>query len=148
AESPAGAAAGPAQSGAMASGDESESGGANLIGYGASEPKTRSSKERSFGQKTADSAAGAAPAAAGPANGTAGAPISAAEGPAPAATVPAPTSGRQVSPVCSPLVRQPAKDHGIRAKHLPGSGAGGVVTRADVLASIGSEATVVRRVAG
>src|SRR5699024_6410965 len=146
AESPAGAAAGPAQSGAMASGDEPESGGANLIGYGASEPKTRSSKERSFGQKTAASPAGAAPAAAGPANGTAGAPTSTAEEPAPAATVPAPASGRQVSPVSSPLVRKLAKDHGISAKHLPGSGAGGVVTRADVLAAIESEATVDRSV--
>ena len=140
AEAPAGAAAGPAQSGAMASGDEPESGGANLIGYGASEPKTRSSKERSFGQKTAAAAVGE------PANGTAGAPASAAEEPAPTATVPAPTSGRQVSPVSSPLVRKLAKDHGISAKHLPGSGAGGVVTRADVLAAIESEATVDRRV--
>jgi 2-oxoisovalerate dehydrogenase E2 component (dihydrolipoyl transacylase) len=31
---------------------DSESSGANLIGYGTSEPKTRSAKKRSFGQKT------------------------------------------------------------------------------------------------
>src|SRR5699024_1936550 len=156
--------AGPAQSGAMASGDEPESGGANLIGYGASEPKTRSSKERALGQKTAAAAVGE------PANGTAGAPAAAAEEPAPTATVPAPTSagrvaralaaaepagsppvpaptsGGQASPVPPPLVRKLAKDHGISAQHLPGSGAGGVVTRADVLAAIESEATVDRRV--
>jgi 2-oxoisovalerate dehydrogenase E2 component (dihydrolipoyl transacylase) len=44
----------------------------------------------------------------------------------------------RVSPVSSPLVRKLAKDHGISAKHLPGTGPGGVVTRADVLAAVES----------
>ncbi|WP_209324520.1 dihydrolipoamide acetyltransferase family protein [Brevibacterium renqingii] len=78
---------------------ETESGGANLIGYGTSEPKTRSTRNRSFGAKRAP---------------------------------------ELVSPVSSPLVRRLAKDHGISAKHLPGSGPGGVVTRADVLTAIES----------
>jgi 2-oxoisovalerate dehydrogenase E2 component (dihydrolipoyl transacylase) len=146
-QSDAGAAEGPAQSGAMASGDEPAaaggegSGGANLIGYGTSEPKARSSKERSFGRKTTASAA-AEPGAARPANGTAGAPTSKAAEPGLTSTVSGPPSDRQVSPVSSPLVRKLAKDHGISAKLLPGSGAGGVVTRADVLAAIESDATV------
>ena len=46
----------------------------------------------------------------------------------------------RVSPVSSPLVRKLAKDHGISAKNLPGSGPGGVVTRADVLAAVESGA--------
>src|SRR5699024_4699627 len=140
AEAPAGAAAGPAQSGAMASGDEPESGGANLIGYGASEPKTRSSKERSFGQKAAAAAVWVL------VHGAPGARAAAEGGRGPTAIAPDTTSGRQVSPVSSPRVRQLAKDHGIGAKHLPGSGAGGVVTRGDVLAAIESEATADRSV--
>ena len=133
-QSDAGAAEGPAQSGAMASGDEpaaagdESSGGANLIGYGTSEPKARSSKERSFGRKTTASAA----AEPGPTSTVSG----------PTSAVSGPPSDQQVSPVSSPLVRKLAKDHGISAKHLPGSGAGGVVTRADVLAAIESDATV------
>ena len=46
----------------------------------------------------------------------------------------------RVSPVSSPLVRKLAKDHGISARNLPGSGPGGVVTRADVLAAVESGA--------
>src|SRR5699024_2991619 len=87
-QSDAGAAEGPAQSGAMASGDEpaaagdESSGGANLIGYGTSEPKARSSKERSFGRKTTASAAAE---------------------PGPTSAVSGPPSDQQVSPVSSPL---------------------------------------------
>src|SRR5699024_6757887 len=104
------------------------SGGANLIGYGTSEPKTRASQERSFGRKTTASAA-AEPSL----TSTVSAPTSAVSGP---------PSAQQVSPGSSPPVRTPAPDHGISAKRLPGSGAGGVVTRADVLAAIESDATV------
>jgi pyruvate dehydrogenase E2 component (dihydrolipoamide acetyltransferase) len=39
---------------------------------------------------------------------------------------------RSVSPVVSPLVRRLALDHGFTASSIPGSGAGGLVLRADV----------------
>ncbi|MCU4296750.1 2-oxo acid dehydrogenase subunit E2 [Brevibacterium permense] len=97
-----------------AAADDGDSSGANLIGYGTSGPKTRSSKSRSFGGRHA-----AAPATAP------------AEPPAPT-----PSPDGRVAPVSSPLVRKLAKDHGISAKHLPGTGPGGVVTRADVLTAI------------
>ncbi len=138
----------------------SESSGANLIGYGTSEPKTRSTKTRSFGGKraaTPDATSTAAPTAA-PAVPTvipdapsqppteASAP---ADGSSPSSTVYSSVSAtdessrdadNHVSPVSSPLVRKLAKDHGISAKHLPGTGPGGVVTRADVLAAVESGA--------
>ncbi|WP_062240138.1 dihydrolipoamide acetyltransferase family protein [Brevibacterium epidermidis] len=100
-----------------ADGSSDESSGANLIGYGTSEPKTRSAKKRSFGGKRA----AAAPAV-----------------PAVVPDAPPQPPAEQVSPVSSPLVRKLAKDHGISAKHLAGSGPGGVVTRADVLAAVES----------
>ena len=100
------------------SGAGSDSSGANLIGYGTSEPKTRSTKKRSFGAKTGGSTA--------------------AHSAAPAATPPAEPSA---SPVSSPIVRKLAKDNGLSAKHLPGTGAGGIVTRADVLKAIESGTT-------
>ena len=114
-----------------ADGSSDESSGANLIGYGTSEPKTRSTKKRSFGGKHA-----ATPVA-----------TSTADGSSPPSTVDSSVSATDesprdadshVSPVSSPLVRKLAKDHGISAKHLPGTGPGGVVTRADVLAAIES----------
>ncbi|WGP06319.1 dihydrolipoamide acetyltransferase family protein [Bacillus subtilis] len=109
---------------ASADGGHPESSGANLIGYGTSEPKTRSTKKRSFGGKHA-----AAPVA----SSTAAFASSATDTSSTTAT-------DRVSPVSSPLVRKLAKDHGISAKHLPGTGPGGVVTRSDVLAAIESGA--------
>lgn len=119
----------------------SDSSGANLIGYGTSEPKARSTKKRSFGAKVSDSTAAhtAEPAATPPA--------SAPEVPANAAakattyTAAEPTVETPVSPVSSPIVRKLAKDNGLSAKHLPGTGAGGIVTRADVLKAIASGST-------
>ena len=153
-----GGATASAAAGASADGGDGESSGANLIGYGTSEPKTRSTKKRSFGGKHAaapDSASTAAPTAA-PAVPTV---IPHAPQQPPAET-PAPTgdssksatgdpttsksgdkstaANDRVSPVSSPLVRKLAKDHGISAKHLLGTGPGGVVTRSDVLAAIES----------
>ncbi|SDR85731.1 pyruvate dehydrogenase E2 component (dihydrolipoamide acetyltransferase) [Brevibacterium siliguriense] len=121
-----------------------ESSGANLIGYGTSEPKARSTKKRSFGGKHAaapDATSTAAPTAA-PAVPT----VIPAAPPQPPTETPAPAGDSstvatdRVSPVSSPLVRKLAKDHGISAKHLPGTGPGGVVTRSDVLAAIESGA--------
>ncbi|WP_231444226.1 dihydrolipoamide acetyltransferase family protein [Brevibacterium zhoupengii] len=109
-----------AESGAN-EGSDSDSGGANLIGYGTSEPKARSTKKRSFGPKTSDSTA---------------APVAEA-----AATPPASAAEPSVSPVSSPIVRKLAKDNGLSAKHLPGTGPGGIVTRADVLKALESGAT-------
>ncbi|MGM0699649.1 MAG: dihydrolipoamide acetyltransferase family protein [Actinomycetota bacterium] len=137
---------------ASASADDSagESSGANLIGYGTSEPKTRSAKQRSFGGKhTAVPAAtstvtpGAAPAIPTVIPDAPLQPPTEAQTPTDDSSMTAieesaTAAGEQVSPVSSPLVRKLAKDHGISAKHLPGSGPGGIVTRADVLAAIES----------
>lgn len=131
-------------------GGDAESSGANLIGYGTSEPKARSTKKRSFGGKHAavpDAISTVTPGAA-PAVPTVipDAPLQ----PPTETQTPiddssktaigesATAAGNQVSPVASPLVRKLAKDHGISAKHLPGTGPGGVVTRADVLAAVES----------
>lgn len=127
---------------------DSHGGGANLIGYGASEPKARSTKKRSFGTKASQSdftapstaAQAAEPAATPPAS--AASPAATAP-PAPASEPPVhtaaePSAEAPVSPVSSPIVRKLAKDNGLSAKHLPGTGQGGVVTRADVLRAIDS----------
>jgi 2-oxoisovalerate dehydrogenase E2 component (dihydrolipoyl transacylase) len=142
-----------AADGAGAEADADEASGANLIGYGTSEPKTRSTKKRSFGGRFAGAEAGASgEASAVPSTGastgsntwtSAATDTGASQSPtvaSPAAEANAAPTDTQVSPVSSPLVRKLAKDHGITAKHLPGTGAGGVVTRADVLAAIDSGA--------
>ena len=145
-----------------------DSSGANLIGYGTSEPKTRSSKKRSFGSAKRPASAPTTGSAGAPSTGiavdtapaTATSSAQSAAAPSPVADVPAPTStevgsgttvsadtasasggtaeSSTVSPVSTPLVRKLAKDHGLSAKHLVGTGSGGVVTRADVLAAIES----------
>ena len=126
-------------------GGDAESSGANLIGYGTSEPKTRSMKKRSFGGKhtaTPDATSTAAPAV--PTVIPDAPPQPPTEAPAPGNSSKSATgessmdANDRVSPVSSPLVRKLAKDHGISAKNLPGSGPGGVVTRADVLAAVES----------
>ena len=139
---------------ASASADDSagESSGANLIGYGTSEPKTRSAKQRSFGGKhtAVPAATSTVPPGAAPAVPTV-IPDAPLQPPTEAQTPTddssktaigesATAAGEQVSPVSSPLVRKLAKEHGISAKHLPGTGPGGVVTRADVLAAVESGA--------
>ncbi|WP_228282616.1 dihydrolipoamide acetyltransferase family protein [Brevibacterium atlanticum] len=111
--------------------ETSESSGANLIGYGTSEPKTRSSKRRSFGGKRA-----AAPEETDSAPAV---PTLSPDTPSRPPVETPMTEGDRVSPVSSPLVRKLAKDHGLSAKHLAGTGVGGVVTRADVLAAIESD---------
>ncbi|MCT1551797.1 dihydrolipoamide acetyltransferase family protein [Brevibacterium casei] len=134
-----------------------EGGGANLIGYGASEPKARSGKKRTFGGKRSAgsgssaetsnagniSAAATAPeTATTPAQPTATQPAAAKAAPAQSASAaaqpaaPAAPSSPTTSPVTSPIVRRLAQEHGLSAKHLTGTGPGGVVTRADVLAAI------------
>lgn len=142
------ASGGGAAEGAAASANaDGESSGANLIGYGTSEPKTRSMKKRSFGGKhaaTPDATSTAAPAV--PTVIPDVPPQPPAETPAPGNSSKSATgessmdANDRVSPVSSPLVRKLAKDHGISAKNLPGSGPGGVVTRADVLAAVESGA--------
>ena len=128
-------------------GGDAESSGANLIGYGTSEPKARSTKKRSFGGKhaaTPDATSTAAPAV--PTVIPDAPPQPPTEAPAPGNSSKSATgessmdANDRVSPVSSPLVRKLAKDHGISAKNLPGSGPGGVVTRADVLAAVESGA--------
>ncbi|WP_169250871.1 dihydrolipoamide acetyltransferase family protein [Brevibacterium sp. 'Marine'] len=114
------------------------SSGANLIGYGTSEPKTRPAKKRSFGGKHA--ATPAATSTAAPTAAPAVPTVIPDAPPQPPAEAPSAAASDHVSPVSSPLVRKLAKDHGISAKSLPGTGPGGVVTRADVTAAIESGA--------
>ncbi|WP_035319779.1 dihydrolipoamide acetyltransferase family protein [Brevibacterium sp. VCM10] len=137
AEAGAEAGAGPG-AGTGAESADSESGGANLIGYGTSEPKTRSAKKRSFGGKNAAAPAVPTVIPDAPSQPPAEAPAS----PSNSST----TANDRVSPVSSPLVRKLAKDHGISAKSLPGTGPGGVVTRADVIAAIDSGASAAAHV--
>ncbi|GAB3566300.1 dihydrolipoamide acetyltransferase family protein [Spelaeicoccus albus] len=100
--------------------DADEGSGAVLVGYG-----TRPSKHRAvrptgrFGRKPAPDAVPAAAAA------------TAASGSPGLGTMTALDPTRN-SPVVSPLVRRLAADHGFNARHLPGSGPGDVVMRADV----------------
>ncbi|WP_326969287.1 dihydrolipoamide acetyltransferase family protein [Brevibacterium linens] len=138
---------GEAEGAAASANADGESSGANLIGYGTSEPKTRSMKKRSFGGKhaaTPDATSTAAPAV--PTVIPDAPPQPPTEAPAPGNSSKSATgessmdANDRVSPVSSPLVRKLAKDHGISAKNLPGSGPGGVVTRADVLAAVESGA--------
>ncbi|WP_350270106.1 dihydrolipoamide acetyltransferase family protein [Brevibacterium sp. CBA3109] len=153
ADSNSGACSGSVSSEASVTDADSHGGGANLIGYGASEPKARSTKKRSFGTKTSQSdftapstTAQAAEPAATPAAATAP-PAPASEPPVhtaaepPVHTASQPPAEVSVSPVSSPIVRKLAKDNGLSAKHLPGTGPGGIVTRADVLKAIESATT-------
>ena len=137
--------AGPVSNEASVSAAETDSGGANLIGYGTSEPKARSTKQRSFGAKRggATSSEATAPSAAKPSSPGPTTPPSAATPPAsdsePAVNAAAePPVEAPTSPVSSPIVRKLAKDNGLSAKHLLGTGSGGIVTRADVLKAIES----------
>ncbi|MBM6591762.1 dihydrolipoamide acetyltransferase family protein [Brevibacterium sp. RIT 803] len=142
--------AGTVPSEASVAGAATNSGGANLIGYGTSEPKARSTKQRSFGVKNSETKSSGATASSAPKPPSAGptTPPSAATPPA-SDSEPAPQSGAVsgsgsgsvISPVSSPLVRKLAKDHGLSAKHLLGTGPGGIVTRADVLKAIESGTT-------
>lgn len=142
ADSNSGACSGSVSSEASVTDADSHGGGANLIGYGASEPKARSTKKRSFGTKTSQSDF-TAPSTTAQAAEPAATPAAATAPPAPASeppvhTVAEPSAEAPVSPVSSPIVRKLAKDNGLSAKHLPGTGPGGVVTRADVLKAIDS----------
>ncbi|MCI4012707.1 dihydrolipoamide acetyltransferase family protein [Brevibacterium sp. ZH18] len=128
------AGAGPDSSEASASGSGSDSGGANLIGYGTSEPKARSMKQRSFGAKPSSPSVPSPPSAATP---------PASEPTAQSGAVSSAEPAAEISPVSSPIVRKLAKDNGLSAKHLPGTGPGGTVTRADVLKAIESGTTAV-----
>lgn len=138
--------AGPVSSKASVSGAATDNGGANLIGYGTSEPKARSTKQRSFGAKNGGTKSSGAtapstqkPSSPGPTT------LSSAATPPASDSEPTPqsgaVSGTETSPVSSPLVRKLAKDNGLSAKHLPGTGPGGIVTRADVLTAIDSGTT-------
>ncbi|MCF2572613.1 dihydrolipoamide acetyltransferase family protein [Brevibacterium sp. UCMA 11754] len=121
--------AGPVSSETSVSAAETNSGGANLIGYGTSEPKARSTKQRSFGAKQPSPGPTTPPSAVTPPASDSESAVNAAAEP----PVEAPAS-----PVSSPIVRKLAKDNGLSAKHLRGTGPGGIVTRADVLKAIES----------
>ncbi|WP_309130656.1 dihydrolipoamide acetyltransferase family protein [Brevibacterium sp.] len=119
--------------------EESQGRSANLIGYGTRERQSRPTKRRSFGSRTA----GLTPVPDLPAeDGLAHAPAASAPTPATASAkaAPAGSDSSAVSPVVSPIVRRLAKEHGLAAKHLQGSGPGGVVTRADIAAAIEEKA--------
>lgn len=96
--------------------EDSDAGsGAVLVGYGTKEPTVR--LERPAGRFGARQRPAAEP--------------------APAAAAPAATGTR--SPVVSPLVRRHARDHGIDATQLVGSGPGSLVLRGDVDAAIAAQ---------
>lgn len=107
------------------------SSGANLIGYGTSEPKTRSTKKRSFGGKHA--AAPAVPTV-----------IPDAPSQPPAETPASPATHRRLRTTVSPRVlatgAQARKGSRHQCQEPARHGPGGVVTRADVMAAIESGA--------
>ncbi|MDN6605996.1 dihydrolipoamide acetyltransferase family protein, partial [Brevibacterium sp.] len=140
------AGSGSGSSAPAATGTASDSGGAHLIGYGTSEPKAPSRKKRSFGSRADGSTAiqAAEPAATSSASqpdapGSPFTPSADAGDGAGAGSSESPAEPTAlISPVSSPIVRKLAKDNGLSAKHLPGTGPGGVVTRADVHRAIES----------
>ncbi len=111
-----------------------------LVGYG---PKTTEAKRRPR------KGAPAAPAASAPAE-VAPAPVAAAPlapvAPAPAAPAPAPTapvvSGNEAKVLAKPPVRKLAKDLGVDLGAVAPTGAGGIITRADVEAHSAGAAAV------
>ncbi len=111
-----------------------------LVGYG---PKTTEAKRRPR------KGAPAAPAASAPAE-VAPAPVAAAPlapvAPAPAAPAPAPTapvvSGNEAKVLAKPPVRKLAKDLGVDLGTVAPTGAGGIITRADVEAHSAGAAAV------
>ena len=128
---------GPADSGSGGPGQgdagsaEAEKREPNLVGYG--EIAGSTTRRRRRGAPTAAEAGGAQPAGA--------APRTPSERPAstsPSASSPAPTSSpggvpmREGRPLAKPPVRKFAKDNGVDLADVPGSGAGGIITRADV----------------
>lgn len=103
-----------------------------LVGYG---PRSGAAKRRARKGAAAPASAPAAPAPVAPAP-VAQAPV-APPAPAPvAAPAPAaaPASGATVRALAKPPVRKLAKDMGIDLRDVPASGAGGIVTRDDVMA--------------
>ncbi|MGO3180321.1 MAG: dihydrolipoamide acetyltransferase family protein [Brevibacterium linens] len=135
-----------AGAGADAESADSESSGANLIGYGTSEPKTRSTKKRSFGGKHAAAPPVPTVIPDAPPQPPTEVPVPANDPSSTGTDASSAVISDHVSPVSSPLVRKLAKDHGISAKSLPGTGHGGVVTRADVMAAIESGASAAAHV--
>ncbi|MGJ5590342.1 dihydrolipoamide acetyltransferase family protein [Micrococcus lylae] len=121
-----------------------------LVGYGAAAEKGRPARRarRGVGQD-----APAVPTASAPAAATASAPAAPAEAPgqaAPAPAAPAASSGSGERPRSTPPVRLYAKQNGVDLETVTGTGAHGVITRADVEAAIngGSAAGLVGSAAG
>jgi pyruvate dehydrogenase E2 component (dihydrolipoamide acetyltransferase) len=92
-----------------------------LIGYGTPEAAASGRRRRPRGRPPARPAQPAAPAAA---------PVSAAQASA------APAARTRPPLVTSPLVRQMAREAGLRISEVPGSGPGGLITRRDVREAI------------
>ncbi|UFU02838.1 2-oxo acid dehydrogenase subunit E2 [Ruania suaedae] len=126
---------------AQASGDEEETSGGVLVGYGtkAASPTRRPRKAAAGGTREPESAAPApaAPAqAAPPARPAAAQPSPASQArPAPAQAAPSASSNRSAQIMAKPPVRKLAKDLGLDLARVPGTGPGGIITRADVLSA-------------
>ncbi|MCT2007336.1 2-oxo acid dehydrogenase subunit E2 [Micrococcus lylae] len=96
-----------------------------LVGYGAAAEKGRPARRARRGAGQAAPAAAPAPAPSAPAPAT-----------APAAPAPAASSGSGERPRSTPPVRLYAKQNGVDLQTVTGTGAHGVITRADVEAAI------------
>lgn len=106
---------------ATGSAEESEGSGSVLVGYGTHQASAQRRRRRT----SPGPPVGGAPAAQG----------SAPAGGAPAATSAAPEPDLPVHVLAKPPVRKLAKDLGIDLTRVPGTGPGGIVTRADVLSA-------------
>src|SRR5580765_1036629 len=136
------------EAGAAASGDGAASGDATASGDAASSPAsgaaptTGSAPEPSGGAASSEGSSAAPPAA--PPAPAAAAPMA----PAPAAVVATVPDRGPRSQILSPLVRRLAKEHDLDLAQIAGTGSGGRITKADVMAVISSGGQVAPATAG
>ncbi|ODT97610.1 MAG: branched-chain alpha-keto acid dehydrogenase subunit E2 [Pseudonocardia sp. SCN 72-86] len=130
---PAGAPAAPASASSEGGAKIGEAGAdgriATLVGYGPRQGTVTRRPRRSSG---APAAAALADAAVAPAEVEPPAPVSPPPVPPPAADAPAAGPWGDLVPLAKPPVRKLARDLGVDLRQVTGTGAGGVITRADV----------------
>ncbi|MEV1019998.1 dihydrolipoamide acetyltransferase family protein [Streptomyces sp. NPDC050264] len=126
--------------------ERSEGSGNVLVGYGTAAPPARRRRVRSGlgghggGERVATRGAGVSTGAGAPVAPTSPAPTSPAR---PQAATP-PVVGLGPVPVVSPLVRKLAREHGLDLRELTGSGADGLILRADVERAVKARALEAR----
>ncbi|MDI3402820.1 dihydrolipoamide acetyltransferase family protein [Streptomyces cavernicola] len=127
-----GSSSGRTENGASASGERggaAETSGNVLVGYGTGAAPARRRRVRPPGVGAAGTTTGSTRAAA---SAPPSAPVAPASAPAGSASAAPARDAEGPVPVISPLVRRLAKEHGLDLRELKGSGADGLILRADV----------------